>query len=460
MRWALGIVAVALTWGCSNAPVRVESRALPRAPEQAPASPAPGSPAAGWPAPGSPAASSERFIIAAVENDSAPLLPRVGSTPRGYDTITAYGATSSAIKLLRSIESEYGLREVNAWPIEPLHMHCAVLQVAEGTDRTNLLAKLSHDPRIKLAQPLQDFATRSLDYNDPYIALQSGFREMDVAEAHALSQGEGVKIAIIDTGADTEHPDLARSIAGAENFVDSDTEQFRRDRHGTEIAGVIAAVANNREGIVGVAPASRLLILKACWQAQAGADAARCNSFTLARALVAALDAHAQVVNLSLAGPDDPLLSGLIREGVRRGVLFVGAASGAEANAGLMHQPGVIEVSGSEDHAALASVLYAPGREILTLLPGGHYDFASGDSISTAQVTGVVALLLSKDRRMSGTVAYQLLRGTSSHSGTAVGESEHVDACAAVVTLVGRGTCNTPDAGHRLVDQQAPVQLH
>ncbi len=54
---------------------------------------------------------------------------------------------------------------------------------------------------------------------------------------------------------------------------------------------------------------------------------------------------------------------------------------------GLMHQPGVIEVASSESHSGIRPALYAPGREILTLLPGGHYDFASGDSISTAQVT-------------------------------------------------------------------------
>src|SRR6202000_1191684 len=125
--------------------------------------------------------------------------------------------------------------------------------------------------------------------------------------------------------------------------VDADDAQFRRDRHGTEMAGVIAAVANNREGIVGVAPNARLLIFKACWQARSDADAARCNSFTLARALTAAFDAHAQVVNLSLAGPDDPLLSDLIREGQHRGVLFVGAAAeSAVGQEGLLHQANAI----------------------------------------------------------------------------------------------------------------------
>jgi hypothetical protein len=425
--WATVILNVALTCACSNTPVRIESRQLAN--------------------PGS--ESSERYIIAAVDNEPASFLSRAGSTPRGYDSVTAYGPTSHALKLMHSLESEYGLREVSAWPIEPLHMHCAVLELPEGADRAAMLATLSRDQRIKLAQPLQTFATRTDDYNDPYVGLQRGFQQMDVAEAHPWSRGSGVKVAIIDTGVDTEHPDLARSIAAAANFVDSDRDQFRRDRHGTEMAGVIAAVANNREGIVGVAPEARLFVFKACWQARAGEDAALCNSFTLARAFVAALDAHAQVINLSLSGPEDPLLNDLIREGVRRGVLFVGAASpetGA-GNQGLVHQAGVIEVGSSETRSGLSTGLYAPGHEILTLLPGGHYDFASGDSIATAQVSGVVALLLAKSPALSAASALELLRNTSAHSGAA-GGGEYVDACAAVIALVGRGSCKTTDETH------------
>ena len=309
-------------------------------------------------------------------------MAHAGSSPRGYDGITGYDRAATR-QMIRSLESEYGLREVSAWPIAPLHMHCAVLEVPEGVDRRTLLAAMTQDKRIKLAQPLQSFATRTDAYNDPYVELQRGFQQMDVAGAHLRSRGEGIKVAIIDTGADTRHADLRANIAGAMNFVDSDAEQFQRDRHGTEMAGVIAAVANNREGIVSTAPAARLLLLKACWQVQLDADAARCNSFTLARALVAAFDAHAQIVNLSLAGPADPLLSGLIREGLRRGVLFVGAAppDTEEGKEALLHEPGVIEVASAESHpapsAAASTALYAPGREILTLLPGGHYDFAS-----------------------------------------------------------------------------------
>jgi subtilisin family serine protease len=431
-QWAPPLFIAALLSACANAPVRIESQASGNPPPEA----------------------VDRYIVAAVDNRSAALLARAGSTPRGYDTIAAYGPTPSAQQVMRSLEADYKLREVNAWPIEPLHMHCAVLEVPAGTDRDALLNTLSHDKRVMLAQPLQTFATRTDEYNDPYVGLQRGFLQMDVAGAHTWSRGEGVKVAIIDTGADTAHPDLAGSIAVAENLVDSDARQFRSDRHGTEIAGVIAAVANNHEGIVGVAPEARLFVFKACWQARADADAALCNTFTLARALVAALDAHAQVVNLSLAGPEDPLLSDLIREGLHRGILFVGAASPDTAGGkqGWLHQAGVIEVASSESTSPPTLALYAPGREILTLMPGGHYDFASGDSIATAHVTGVVALLLEKNRTLTAAEAYRLLRDTSSAPGDASGA--HVDACAALIALMARGSCDALGADGRSVEKQ------
>jgi subtilisin family serine protease len=438
-RWP-AILVLALLSACSNAPVRIESKALGAVPTQ----------------------SSERLIVAGVDNDPSTFVANAGGTPRGYDNLVPYGATAAARARMRSLEKDYDLREVSEWPIKPLHMDCAVLKIPDGADRASLLAAMSADPRVKLAQPLQTFSTRSA-YNDPYLELQRGFRQMDVIDAHSWSSGEGVKVAIIDTGADTQHQDLRGRITAAENFVDSDAEQFRRDRHGTEMAGVIAAVGNNHEGIVGIAPDARLLLFKACWQLRLDADAASCNSFTLARALVAALDAQAQIVNLSLVGPDDPLLRGLIQEGMRRGILFVGAASDtADGRRGLSQLPGIIEVARAEARSPSEASVYAPGNDILTLMPGGHYDFASGDSIATAQVTGVVALLLAKNRNLTASATSKLLRDTSVRAEASADGTVYVDACAAVVALVGRGSC-PPDAARidaGMTDQTNRASLH
>ncbi len=376
-----------------------------------------------------------------------------GSSPKGYDSLTVYGPTSRAAQLLRGVERDYGLREVTAWPILPLHMHCAVLELTADADPQSVLAALTQDRRVRIAQPLQTFTTQTAGYDDPYVGLQRGFQQMDVPQAHAWSRGEGVRVAIIDTGADTAHPDLRGAVVQVGNFVDADTEQFRRDRHGTELAGIIAAVANNHEGIVGIAPGARLSVFKACWQLRENTDAARCNSFTLAQALTAAMDARAQIVNLSLSGPADPLLRDLIREGIRRGILFIGAAPSEPAappesaaptgnrirDGQFLAMDGVIQVAEGGIQGDAGSPLHAPGREILTLFPGGRYDFASGTSLSTAHVTGTVALLLGKNPKLSPAAVYQLLRITSMHRDDPGGDS--INACAAITSLMGHGDC-------------------
>jgi len=96
------------------------------------------------------------------------------------------------------------------------------------------------------------------------------------------------------------------------------------------MAGLIAAVANNHIGIVGIAPQAQLEVFEACWQLRPDSDAAVCNTFTLAQALAAALASGAPLINLSIAGPADPLLSALVQSGLKHGVTFVGAASGAD----------------------------------------------------------------------------------------------------------------------------------
>jgi subtilisin family serine protease len=383
----------------------------------------------------------DRYIVAGVDNDESSDAGRAGSSPRGYDGLAAYGPTPHAQRLLRGLEREYGMREITAWPIAPLHMHCAVLEIPAGADRVAVLAALTQDPRVRIAQPLQTFATQTSVYDDPYVGLQRGFQKIDVPNAHTWSRGEGVRIAIIDTGADDLHPDLRGAIVEVGNFVDSDVGQFRRDRHGTELAGIIAAVANNGEGIVGVAPGARLSVFKACWQLRDDADPARCNSYTLARALTAALDSRVQVVNLSLAGPADPLLRQLIQEGLRRGILFIGAAppDTVRPEVPLLQVDGVIEVAGDGILGGPGAPLRAPGSEILTLLPGGHYDFASGTSVATAHVTGIVALLLAKNSKLTGAAAYRLLRETTVH--VDAGGDDSVDACGAVTALIGHGVC-------------------
>jgi subtilisin family serine protease len=398
-------------------------------------------------------ASPDRLIVITVADDVRVLQGRAGSTPRGYDGLQRYETSSAARVIMKEIAGEYHLTQLADWPIPLLKVHCAVFEIPSDSTQAGVLQLLKAEPRVRLAQPMGVFETRSETYNDPYVELQSGFKQLDVAEAHGLSRGEGVRVGVIDTGVDINHPDLANKVIATRDLVGGTAEQFKRDRHGTEVAGVIAALANNHLGIVGIAPGVKLIALKACWQLTEDTDAARCNSFTLAKAISAAIDLKTQVVNLSLGGPSDPLLAQLVESGIQRGIVFVGAASG-NGPGFPQDVPGVLAVSASESAASSPSpsqnrVLHAPGREILTLLPKGHYDFASGSSLATAHVTGTVALMLAHHPGLNPSRIYDLLDRTSSLIVATDLSSRSINACAALASIDPKRTSGGPAPNER-----------
>jgi subtilisin family serine protease len=369
---------------------------------------------------------SDPLIIVAVA-EGASTRAAVGAAARAdYRRAGGYNGTDAALDMLAAIAAEHHLAEVDAWTIPTLNWRCALLQPAAGADAAALLERLARDPRVALAQPLNDFQTLAEPgaYNDPYLSLQTGFASIDAAGAQRASRGDGVTVALIDTGLDPQHPDLLGRTATGRDFA-GHAPEAGSERHGTEVAGIIAASANNGIGIVGVAPGVRLLPLRACWGGGAG-QAARCNSFTLARALAAALADKPDVINLSLAGPRDPLLERLLAQALARGIVVVGAVPPGGLRDGFPSaMPGVLAVASAEDSITTPGVLAAPGRRVLTLAPGGGYDYASGSSMAAAHVTGVVALLRALDHKLDGPALQALLAG---HSAT-------VDACVALQRL-------------------------
>jgi subtilisin family serine protease len=199
------------------------------------------------------------------------------------------------------------------------------------------------------------------------------------------------------------------------------------------MAGLIAAVANNHIGIVGIAPQAQLEVFEACWQLRPDEDAAACNTFTLAQALAAALASGAPLISLSVAGPADPLLSALVQSGLKHGVTFVGAASGADEGFPTAIA-GVIGASGSEQ-ALPPGALGAPSQHVLTLRPGAQYDFESGTSVAAAELTGVIALLMSaSSARLATNTIVSLLRETAG----AAAAADPVDVTAALARLDAR----------------------
>jgi subtilisin family serine protease len=368
----------------------------------------------------------------------------VGGTAHGYGTTTNYRVSATAASLIRDLARRHSLTLVSEWPIEQLQMHCVLFRIPPGTTREAVIEKLLADKRVLIAQPLNEFesaSNASSPFDDPYARLQSNVNALDVAEAHAFSKGAGIRVAIIDTGVDTEHPDLAGRTQLTRNYIDDDPTGFRNDRHGTQVAGLIAAAANNGIGIVGVAPDVRLMAYKACWQATP-TSAGRCNSFTLAQALADALAARAQIINLSLVGPSDPLLEALVEKAIAAGVIVVGAVSEDPRFRFPAKLPRVLPVAEAETSSADGDeILRAPARDIVTLVPNGHYDFASGSSLATAQITGVVALLLARNQKLGADKLRAMLSQSTQKHDTTRGPFLSVNACTAVVQLVHGAVC-------------------
>jgi hypothetical protein len=305
----------------------------------------------------------------------------------GYgDGVGHSGRRRVAAQLAR----EHGLDLANDWPVAVLGVDCYVMNVPaeHAGQRDTLIQALGRDPRVAWAQAMNVY--RAQGHNDPLYSVQPAAAEWHLAELHELATGRHVRIAVIDSGVELAHPDLEGQIELSENFMPE--RPLIAESHGTEVAGIIAARADNQLGIVGVAPNSRLLALRACWQESA--KATLCTSLSLAWALDFAIAHNVQVINLSLGGPPDRLLGGLLDSARRRGIDVVAAVDRALPGGGFpASYPGVIAVAAEGHGPGAAGVFLAPGRDVPTTGPPSRWYLVSGSSYAAAHVSGLLALL-------------------------------------------------------------------
>jgi subtilisin family serine protease len=304
------------------------------------------------------------------------------------------------------------------------------MAVAPGQTAEAAVAEVSRDSGVAFAQPMNEFhAQGATAAGDPLLPTQPALSQWRLNDLHEMSNGRGVRVAVIDSKVDARHPDLAGQVVAAEDFVPA--HPATAEQHGTGVAGVIAARANNGIGIVGVAPQARLLALRACWQA-AGGSATICDSLSLAKALYYAIEHNAQVINLSLSGPQDPLLSKLLEIGLTRRTVIVAAYDRSLPGGGFPASlRGVVAVSDGPLAPSLGGIYIAPGRDIPTTQPGGRWYLVNGSSYSAAHVTGLVALLRTREAWPGPAVAF-----VSDRPGGGA-----IDTCATLIRAFGPCDC-------------------
>ncbi len=275
-------------------------------------------------------------------------------------------------------------------------------RITDGRAVAAVLAGLQGDGRIAASQPnylyvLQDAAPQTT--TDP---AQYAAAKLHLSQAHDLANGTGVLVAVIDTAIDAAHTELRGSVVGQYDAVKTPLVPLA---HGTAMAGAIVA----HEKLSGVAPGARILAVRAFDTTNAGANA---TTTRLLDSLQWTSTSGARVVNMSFAGPDDPGVHAMIVALHQKGVVLVAAAGNEGPRAAPAYPAayvGVIAVTATDiddrllnvaNHGSYVAVA-APGVDVMAAAPNGGYGFSTGTSIACAQVSGLAALLIQRNPRLT-----------------------------------------------------------
>lgn len=342
-------------------------------------------------------------------------------------------------------------RRLHLPPSTPAISRTYVLEVATGTAQSlgSILQRLKADPNVEFAEPDQVVSVNALP-NDPFLSTSGswgqpfadlwGLYAINAPTAWNTTQGDGVVVAVVDTGLDYRHPDIAanvwvnsREVAGngidddANGYVDdihgwdfvgddyqnprSSNDPIDHNGHGTHVAGIIAAVGNNGIGVIGVASHAKIMAVKGLDATGQGLDSA------LASAVLYAARNGADVINASWGGQgQSQAIEDAIQFAYSVGAVFVAAAGNSGMDAWGFYpanSPEAITVSAVNDtngYPAFTNYgskidVAAPGVGILSLRAAGttlgnvvnnNYVVLDGTSMAAPHVSGAAALLMSK----------------------------------------------------------------
>ncbi len=300
-----------------------------------------------------------------------------------------------------------------------------VLRVAKG-HVLDTVAALSKNPNVIYAEP--DFAVHAtFDPNDPYYASrQYGPQIIQANLAWDFTQGSSsVIVAVVDSGVDPNHPELAAKLLPGYDFVNNDPDPSDDNGHGTHVAGIVAAATNNGIGVAGIGFNTRILPVKVLNAYNSGYWS------WVADGILYAADHRAHIINLSLGGTTpSSVLQDAVNYAWSHGTLIV-AAAGNNANSTPFY-PAAYDVVmgvaatdyndarwGLSNYGSFVSVS-APGASVYsTCWDSGSstYRYMSGTSMAAPHVSGVAALLLAQNPGRSNAELRSIIEATADDLG-------------------------------------------
>jgi len=265
----------------------------------------------------------------------------------------------------------------------------------------------------------------TLGYNLSKINVASGWQ--------SCSQGQGIKVAVIDTGVDLDHPDLQANIVSGKSFVSGVSSPDDDQGHGTHVAGIVAAV-NNNGGVIGVAPKASIMPVKVLNSQGSG------SIFAVADGIEWAANNGAKVINLSLAGTgNSSTLKTAVDYAYNKGILLVAAGGncgdanylfngctsqdqtlypGAYANVVAVASTTSSDTQSSFSNEGSYIDIAAPGSFIFSTYASGSYTTQSGTSMAAPHVAGLAALIWSQDSSLTRQQVWTQIRNTAQDLGT------------------------------------------
>jgi len=246
-----------------------------------------------------------------------------------------------------------------------------------------------------------------LNYNSQQIIPWS-ISHFKVAEQWTKAQGEGVTVAVIDTGCDLDHPDLKHSLVDGYNFIGRNKAPMDDNGHGSHVAGTIAA-ENNNKGIVGVAPKAKIMPIKSLGRDGTGDLKSICEG------ILFAADNGADIITMSLGTPVGSMyMRQCVNYAVDKGCVFFCAAGNSGQKSELMYPSkysdtisvgsisNSLKISRFSCSAGSELDFLAPGEDVISCVPDDSYAIMSGTSMANPFAAGCAALLMSyKKKRLS-----------------------------------------------------------
>ena len=223
-------------------------------------------------------------------------------------------------------------------------------------------------------------------------------QKLNIASQWGLSMGEGVKIAVIDTGCDLDHPDLKNNLLQGKNFIEVGKDPIDKNGHGTHVSGTIAA-ENNSIGMVGIAPKAKIVPVKALNDQGAG------SWDSIVNAIMWAADCGVDFITMSLGSPSTNIsLERAINYAASKGVIIFCAAGNEGAKSDIMYPARyehTISIGAIDENLERTSFtcsgetldFLAPGHNILSCVPDNSYALMSGTSMSNPFAVGLASLL-------------------------------------------------------------------